>query len=331
LKQQINRVIVIGTSAGGLSALSELVMQFPKDLKAAVFVVLHLSRKAVGEVLVHHLQKHTSFVCKIPKNDEVIEEGTIYIAPPDYHMLLKEDKIVIAGGPAENRWRPSIDVLFRSAAAHYGEKVIGIILTGMLDDGTSGMSAIKRSGGLCVVQDPNEAEFSDMPLSVLNNIEVDYCCHLSEIGYILSDVTSDKQLTKAEIPEDVIAEAKIAERVSVGIDNVKELGENSIYSCPDCGGGLWEITEGNIHRYRCHIGHSFTEKELFFKQNEALEDTMWVAIRMMEERRNLLMSMADNERKRGLVKSSEAQVKRAENMELHIERLKELLFQTKKD
>ena len=148
-------VIVIGASAGGLNAIAELVSQFPTDLNAAVFVVLHLSKAALGDILVNRIQKNTSLDCKIAEHNEEIKSGQIYIAPPDEHLLAKEDRIVIGRGPAENRFRPSIDVLFRSAAASHGEKVIGIILTGFLNDGTAGMMAIKQSGGHCIVQDRN--------------------------------------------------------------------------------------------------------------------------------------------------------------------------------
>ncbi|MCW3106989.1 MAG: hypothetical protein JWQ09_1495, partial [Segetibacter sp.] len=144
-------IITIGASAGGLNAISELVAQLPEGLNAAVFIVIHLSKVGLGEFLITRLQKYTPFTCIIPKDREEIESGHIYIAPPDTHLLIRNGKAGLGHGPAENRWRPSIDVLFRSAAAHYGNRVIGIILTGYLNDGTAGMSAIKRSNGYCIV------------------------------------------------------------------------------------------------------------------------------------------------------------------------------------
>src|SRR5437763_2723940 len=175
-------IIVIGTSAGGITALTELVNQFNSDWDAAFFIVSHLSRKGISDFLVHKLQEHTNLHCERAMEDGSIQKGHIYIAMPNFHMLLKNGLVKLGHGPEENRWRPSIDVLFRSAAAYYNSRVIGIILTGLLDDGTSGMWAIKRSGGSLIVQDPNEAEYPDMPISVLNRMEVDYCVRLGEMG-----------------------------------------------------------------------------------------------------------------------------------------------------
>src|SRR5687768_9547825 len=156
-------MVVIGTSAGGIKALEELVMQLTPDMDAAFFIVLHLSRKGIGRYLFQRLQENTNLVCRLGQNGEPIKRGMIYIAPPDEHMLVSKEKLIIGNGAPENRWRPSINNLFRSAAATFSTRTIGIILTGMLDDGTSGMSSVKRAGGITIVQDPNEADYPDMP------------------------------------------------------------------------------------------------------------------------------------------------------------------------
>ncbi|CAM3410190.1 chemotaxis protein CheB [Aequorivita lipolytica] len=234
-------IIVVGTSAGGMNALIELVSQLKENMDAAFFIVMHLSRTSISDFLVHRLQPHTSLKCEVAE-DASIEKGHIYVAAPNQHLLVKKNKIILGRGPEENRWRPSIDVLFRSAAAAYSTRVIGIVLTGSLDDGTTGMLAIKRSGGTCMVQDPNEAEYPDMPLSVLNNMEVDYCMPLHQMGETIFEIT---QTNPEEIaaPQDVIIESEIAERVVVDYEHVKQIGEKSIYACPDCGGGLWDIPQ----------------------------------------------------------------------------------------
>jgi two-component system chemotaxis response regulator CheB len=174
MEQEPKFIVVIGTSAGGIRALEELVMQLNTDMDAAFFVVLHLSRKGVGDVLFQRLQQHAVMPCRVAKDRERIKKGIIYLAPPDNHMLVDKGHIVIGKGAHENRWRPSINNLFRSAAANYNSRVIGIILTGLLDDGTAGMATIKRAGGITIVQNPDEADYPDMPLSVLENIEDDY-------------------------------------------------------------------------------------------------------------------------------------------------------------
>ncbi|CAN5227081.1 chemotaxis protein CheB [soil metagenome] len=322
-------IIVVGTSAGGMNALIELVSKLTENIDAAFFIVMHLSRASISDFLVHRLQPHTSLKCEVASEDTAIKKGHIYVAAPNQHMLVKKNKIILGRGPEENRWRPSIDVLFRSAAAAYSTRVIGIVLTGSLDDGTTGMSAIKRSGGTCIVQDPNEAEYPDMPLSVLNNMEVDYCVTLHQMGDTIFEIT---QTNPQEIaaPQDVIIESDIAERVVVDYENVKQLGVKSIYACPDCGGGLWDISKknGKPDRYRCHIGHSYSEKDLVVKQGEILESTLWTALRIMEERRNLLKKMEDDNNKKGLSKMAASYQEKGADIQFHVDKMKEVLYAT---
>ena len=180
-----NRIVVIGASAGGLQAVTEVLAQLTTKMDIAVFVVLHVAQNAMGDLLVQRIQKQTAFTCKIAVHNEEIKTQHVYMAVADSHLVIKEGKMVLGDGPQENRWRPSIDVLFRSAAAAYNARTIGIILTGLLTDGTAGMQAVKRCGGITIVQDPREAEYPDMPLSVISNMEVDYCVPLSDIGTIL--------------------------------------------------------------------------------------------------------------------------------------------------
>ena len=285
-------VICIGASAGGLNAVGELLSHLPVKLNAAVFIVLHLSRTALGDIFLYRIKKTTAIPCTIAANDELIRPGHIYIAAPDAHLLVKKDRIVIGHGPPENRFRPAIDVLFRSAAAHYRERAIGVVLTGFLTDGAAGMWAIKQNGGHCIVQDPNEAEFPDMPMAVLENIQVDHSVSLKRMADVITDILKNPKIKTVSPSPIVEAESKLSEKIATGIENVKSLGENTVYACPDCGGGLWKIDNGNLSHYRCHIGHSYTEKDLNIKQTESIEHTLWVAIRMMEERKLILLKMA---------------------------------------
>ena len=327
-------VIVVGTSAGGLSALSEFIGQFEPDLDAAIFIVMHLSQTSISNFLVQKLQPLTKLSCHIAAEGALIKKSHVYIASADLHLLVKKDTIILGRGPQENRWRPSIDVLFRSAAAAYSTRVIGVVLTGLLDDGTTGMLAIKRSGGTCIVQDPNEAEYADMPLSVLNNMEVDYCITLASMGEVILSITQTTPEEKPA-PQDVIIESEIAERVVVDYDNVKAIGEKSIYACPDCGGGLWSINkggdeQGKADRYRCHIGHSYSEGDLVIKQGEIFESTLWTALRIMEERRNLLKKMEDDNAKRGFSTAAQNYHKKVDDIQVHVDKLKEVLYESQK-
>ena len=188
-------LVVIGASAGGMEALKKLVAQFPKDFPAPVFIVNHMSADTTGEALVKVLNASGSLNCVHAHDEQAFESGNIYLAPSDQHMLVEKGKILITKGARENRSRPAIDPLFRSAAVAYGNRVIGLILTGYLDDGTSGMMAIKRCGGVCIAQDPEDASYPDMPQSVIKNVGADYCLPIAGMGALLSEL-----LTR-ELPE----------------------------------------------------------------------------------------------------------------------------------
>lgn len=319
-------IVVIGASAGGLDALMEMVQNLEKGLDVAYCIVLHLSRKAIGDFIVHRLSQVTTMPSQLAENGAVVKADSIYIARPNQHLLVKDNKFLLGGGPEENRFRPSIDVLFRSAAVAYSSRAIGIILSGMLDDGTSGMWAIKRSGGTCVVQDPNEAEYPDMPLSVINNMEVEHVATLQEIGPLIAIITKKKKGKKTSVPKDVIAESKIAETTAVRIEDIEKIGDKSAFACPDCGGNLWTINDDIIKRYRCHIGHAYSERDLVVKQAEIASSTLWVALRMMEERKHLLKKMELESAKKGYKSLSANHIQRHDEMANHIETLKKMLF-----
>lgn len=327
-------IIAAGASAGGMGALSEFVSQLKTGMDVAVFIVMHLSRTSISDFLIHHLQPFTPLHCALATEGAAIKKDHIYIAPPNAHLLVKKGRIILGQGPEENRWRPSIDVLFRSAAAAYNTRAIGVILTGLLNDGTTGMLAIKRSGGTCIVQDPNEAEYADMPLSVLNSMEVDYCVPLADMGAIIAGIVQTTPEDKPA-PDDVILESEIAERVVVDYTNVAKLGDKSIYACPDCGGGLWTIKKGSegqgkFDRYRCHIGHSYSEQDLVIKQAEIFETTLWTALRIMEERRNLLKKLENDHNKKGLSTVAKSYKEKADGLQKHVDKMKEILFFSQK-
>lgn len=326
--EAIKNIVTIGASAGGIAAVSQLVSTFNNDLDAAVFIVIHLSRNSMVDVVLSTIQKSTGMKCVIPSDQQRIENRTIYLAPADYHMLVEKDVISIVRGAYENHWRPAIDVLFRSAAANYDSCVTGIILTGLLDDGTSGMYAIKRSGGLCMVQDRGEAEFPDMPNNVLQNMEVDYEVSIGDMGYILSDLFSRKECDVSHVPADVKLEAEIARRMSSNMEDLKELGDKTMMTCPDCGGVLAKVQHDVIPRYRCYTGHTFTEKALENEQIKGIEDSLWVAIRMLEERKNLLMTMTGYDRSTGNDIAEQLKRKRVQDIQVHIDRLKVMLMHT---
>lgn len=320
-------LIVIGASAGGMDALKKLVAQLPKDFPAPIFIVNHMSANTTGEALVKVLNESGNLPCAHAQDNQTFKSGHIYLAPSDQHMLIVEGKILVTKGARENRSRPAIDPLFRSAAVAYGNRVVGIILTGYLDDGTSGMTAIKRCGGVCIAQDPEDASYPDMPQSVIANVGADYCLPVAEMGALLTDLLRRELPENEQPPEDLVIEAKIAQRVLSDLPSVEALGEQVPFNCPDCGGVLWQMAEGDIVRYRCHTGHAFTSSVLLAQQTEKIEETLWVALRMFEERQNLLVTMSKNEGE----KSPTSVSLRAKDSQVHIDRIRAMLKATDGD
>ncbi|MEO6463023.1 MAG: chemotaxis protein CheB [Candidatus Eisenbacteria bacterium] len=313
-------IIVVGTSAGGLEALDQLVRPLPADIPAAIFIVQHLGPEVSGDALLLRLGRHKTLPCKLASNGEIFRSGRIYIAPPDNHLLIKGKHLLVTKGARENRNRPGIDPMFRSAAVTHGPHVIGVILTGMLDDGTAGLTAIKKCGGVTVVQDPAEATYPAMPRSAVANSPVDHCVRLAAMGPLLDRLSREPAGKHRAIPEDVKTEALIAERILSDVSAVNGLGELVPYNCPNCGGVLWEMDQPVVKRFRCHTGHSFTTASLLASQSERLEETLWVALRMFEERKNLLNSMP---RAGGARKGATAE--RILEAEGHIERIRAIL------
>ena len=330
-KVEPNHIVVIGASAGGIGALQELVSQLHPQIDAAFFVVLHFSETGVGSFLVHKLQQGTLLRCELAEDGAPIRRGHLYVAPSDKHLIVSKEGIRLGLGPKENRWKPSIDVLFRSAAAAFNGRTIGIILTGYLNDGTAGMMAIQKSGGTCIVQDPNEAEYPDMPLSVLDHMRVDFCVSISRMGAVLEAAV---QFEKEEIPvpEEVKAEAAISERAATGVENVGPLGNQSVFSCPDCGGVLFNVqNENSFMRFKCHTGHSYSAEDLLLEQEQGFMSTLWVALRFLEERKTLLTTLENQNLKRGFQSAARGYREKALELQEHIDRLKHVLFRVQKE
>lgn len=320
--EKITQVLVIGTSAGGLSALKKLVRQIPKDFPLPILVVRHVSPDATGNVLLSELNKLNSVECQHAETGSNLKPGNLFLAPSDHHFLIGENlKMLVTKGAHENRFRPAIDPLFRSAAVAFGPGVIGILLTGYLDDGTSGMKAIKKCGGICIVQDPDDAEYPDMPRNALNNVKIDYCLPIAEMGGLLYRIIPRILQKRKPIPEDVSTEAKIAERVLSDLSSVNKLGDQVPFNCPGCWGVLWQVGKDSELRFRCHTGHAYSAASLLAEQTNKIEETMWTALRMFEENKNLLTEMARG--KKGV--GSQTALERAKMSQVHIDRIRAIL------
>jgi two-component system chemotaxis response regulator CheB len=317
-------IVVIGTSAGGLEVLDRIMGGLPDGIPgAAVFIVQHMAPENKGQALLHRLGKHKSFNCTLARDGAEFKKGWVYIAPGDYHLLVKQRTMLVTRGARENRYRPGIDPLFRSAAVAHGPSVVGAILSGALDDGTAGLIAVHKCGGVTVVQDPKDAAYPQMPQSALDNMKVDHCVAATKMGGLLERLTRQRHGPRRPIPAEVRTEALIAERVLSDIKQVNGLGNQVPYNCPNCGGVLWEMDAVGPRRYRCHTGHSFTDAALLAIQSEKIEETLWVSLRMFEERKNLLNSMKTN----GMQLRGEAgYAERAKEAEVHIERIRAMLL-----
>jgi two-component system chemotaxis response regulator CheB len=292
-------ILVVGASAGGVEALSEMVRGLPSDLPAAVFVVLHVPAHATS-VLPRILSHAGRLPAAHAGEGEPIRPGRLYVAPPDHHMLLRPGHVYLSRGPRENSHRPAVDPLFRTAARAYGVRVVGVLLSGALDDGTAGLAAIKRRGGTAVVQNPNEALFSGMPRSAIESVEVDHVVSLAEISPLLSRLTREPVKEEAEEPvsDEMEQETKMEAFDLSAFEDREHPGTPSMFGCPECGGTLWEMQEGELIRFRCRVGHAYSTDSLLAEQSEALEAALWSAFRALEESASLARRMAARARER---------------------------------
>jgi two-component system, chemotaxis family, protein-glutamate methylesterase/glutaminase len=292
-------IVVVGASAGGVEALAELAASLPSDLSAAVFVVLHLP--ATGTSALHEiLHRHGPLPAARVKDGEPIQPGRIYVAPPDHHVLLRTGHVHLSRGPREHGHRPAIDPLFRSAAREYSTRVIGLVLSGTLDDGTAGLLAIKSRGGIAVVQDPADALYPGMPSNALEHVPVDHVLPAASVGELLARLIADSAEPPSEPPPTGMQVEVEMEGFSLEAFEGNHPGRPSGFSCPDCNGVLWQIRDGGgLERFRCRVGHAWSPQSLLTQQSEALEAALWVALRSLEERAALARRLAEPARNRG--------------------------------
>ena len=285
-------IVVIGGSAGGVEALKRICEGLPSDFPAAVFVVVHISANS-RSIMPDLLSRAGRLPARHPRDDEPINRGVIYVAPPDMHMLLRPGHVILRRGPQENRTRPAIDPLFRSAAVAYGSRVIGVLLSGLLDDGCAGLIAIKSCGGVCIVQEPGDAMWSEMPRNALAHANVDHCVPVAEMPDLLSRLVHEPPGPESPIPDHLAVETSIAAQEAPMVREAVQLGHPSHLSCPQCGGVLNEVTDEGSTRFRCQIGHAFTAEALLAAQNDELDRAMDSALRMHRERMVLFRRMQE--------------------------------------
>jgi two-component system chemotaxis response regulator CheB len=311
-------LIVIGASAGGVEALTDVVRHLPADIDAAVFVTIHFPPTSAS-ALPRILSRAGKLAATHAVDGQSIERGTIYLAPPDNHLLIFRDHVRLYRGPRENGNRPAIDPMFRSAALAYGPRVIGVVLTGSLDDGTSGLLAIKRRGGVAIAQDPEDAMFPSMPQSAIEHVAVDHVVKLKDLPPLLSDLAKQPVIEEEKVASDP-AEKDI-EYAEVDLARIEDADDHpgvlAPFGCPDCGGTLWELREGDLVRFRCRVGHAWTSDGLLARQTETLDAALWTALRALEESASLSAQLAERARARGNARLAE---KLSDNAKLALRR-----------
>lgn len=306
-------LIVIGTSAGGVEALQVIIRGLPKDLEAAVLVVIHSSPD--GPYLLPEILGGTSELAIAKVEDRAsIAMGSVYIARPDHHLLVDANCIRLSKGPKENRSRPAIDPLFRTAAAAYGNRVIGVILTGMLDDGTAGLAAVKERGGTTVVQDPTDALYPSMPRSALQYVGADHVVPLAQIAALLTRLVRQPPRHAEPLPLSRLnrIESKFVQMEAMDMHDMDTIGSHAGVSCPECHGPMWKIKDGKLQRYRCHVGHAYSAQTMLEGQVEAQETHLWQALRLMKERVSLIWEVrcqAQNDQRHSDAEACDVQVR----------------------
>lgn len=296
-------IVVVGASAGGMEALRELVSGLPADLGASIFVVWHMPAEATG-ILPALLAKDGPLPAAHAVDGEAIEPGRIYVARPDHHLLLEPGVVRVTRGPKENRFRPAVDPLFRSAAYAYGSRVIGVVLSGALDDGTAGLWTIKQRGGTAVVQDPEDAIHRSMPRSALQNVAVDHQVPVRAMAALLARLVREPASPAKELPMEEQKKIEMEVRTASGDprferNNILEAGPLSPFTCPECHGVLAQLQEGSITRYRCHTGHAYSAPTLLASLNDSVEDRLWDAARVLDETAMLLKHIGEHHEQAG--------------------------------
>ncbi|UDL89335.1 chemotaxis protein CheB [Mesorhizobium sp. PAMC28654] len=282
-------IVVIGASAGGVSALRLLAGALPADFPAAILVVQHIG--AHKSELPALLTAAGSMPAKHAEDGETIVPGHIYLAPPDRHLTVNDGRLHLSRGPKENCSRPAIDPLFRSVAANYGAKAAGVILTGNLNDGTLGLLEIKLRGGVAIVQDPEDAAHPDMPRSAAAHVRPDYCLPLTAIPKLLVELVNGSDRKAAAMPISPSQQNAGAEPEKI---NGNRFERPLTVTCPECGGALKRRVVGSIVKFDCHIGHTYTAEVMAAAQFEEMEKVMRAAVRFLNERAEFCLQMAEH-------------------------------------
>ncbi|MFL6736365.1 MAG: chemotaxis protein CheB [Sphingomonas sp.] len=303
-------IIVMGGSTGSRTVLSQILSGLPRDLPASLFVTTHLASRS-GPFLAHMLGKTSSLPVVHASDGQPIERGCVYVAVPDHHMLIIDGTVRLGDGPRENMARPAVDPLFRSAALSYGPRAVGVILSGLLNDGASGLSSIKACGGMAVVQHPLDAEADQMPLAALETVSVDEVAPAKDLAPVIAAIVGREAPDPVPPPDNLLLEVEIAAGNRLGTESLRSIADPAALTCPDCHGVMSEVRGEQPLRYRCQIGHASTAQVLEARGKE-VDEAVRIALRVMEERLTLVRRMGVDARRTGRNTVAELYEARAE-------------------
>jgi two-component system chemotaxis response regulator CheB len=321
---QTRDIIVVGASMGGVEALCTLVGQLPSDLPATVLIVQHTAANSAG-VMGDVLSSRGTLPAVIAEDGMPLEHGRIYVAPPDRHLLLTKQGLRVAYGPRENRVRPAIDPLFRTAAVHCGSRVIGVVLTGLLGDGAAGLLAVHRCGGVAIVQSPNEAAHPEMPTRALAAVPAARQAALPELGPLLARLAAEEAPQSPPVPEALRIEARLTERAMASDDWGAVPTRPTDFTCPECSGAIRQIDGEPIRRYRCRVGHAYSEDDFIAAKENGVEAALWLALQTLQEQAQVLDTLAAEDARRGWSRNAASYDERSREMRQAAERLRELV------
>ena len=324
---EVRDTIVIGASAGGIEALKRLLAVFPADLPAAVFVTVHIASNAVSH-LDRILNHSTPLSVQFAEDGMQTRPGCVYLAPPDRHLALADGHVSLIQGPLENRARPAIDPLFRSAAVRRRSRVIGVVLTGRLDDGSAGLLAIKRCGGIALIQHPDDAVADSMPRNAANALGelLDGAYAIEELGRRIVHLAGARVSVPEAVPQELVVETELAEHLEAASERLNEIGKLVPLTCPACSGPLVKVDDPSIHRYRCFTGHAFSAQALLADQQARVERALWAAVRSLEERGNMLLTLARGSRANARNNGAPSLELEANQLQTHAQTLRAILL-----
>jgi len=313
-------LVVVGASAGGLPALRTILGDLPAELPMAVLIVVHSSPDHPGG-LAEVLNRGSTYPVTYARDGTEISYGHVYVAPPDFHLTTDDGRLAVRHGPRENRFRPAVDPLFRSAAESHGERVIAIVLSGSLDDGTHGLAVVKSRGGVAIVQSEEDALVPHMPVSAANAVAVDHVIPASQMAAVVAGLVRGPHRVARRGKE-----SRSKRRVAAGDPPPPSDPADvpAVFTCPDCGGALWELEDQGMLRYRCHVGHGMTSEGLARAKEDGVEESLWRAARALAEHAELRRRMAARARRRrlgALASGWEGEAKESERRADEIRRL----------